>query len=61
MAPLFVTDFVLFKNNMPLLFSKAKVEEIEGRHYTIERGLGYYVITDTDNVPQLYVFGNKIN
>ena len=57
---LFVTDYMMYKNNMPLLFSATKVEEIEGKHYSIERGLGYYVITDTENVPEFYVFGNKI-
>lgn len=57
---LFVTDYIMFKNNMPLLFARTKVEEIEGKHYSIENGLGYYVITDTENVPELYLFGNKI-
>ena len=58
---LFVTDYIMFKNNMPILFCKTKVEEIDGKHITIENGLGYYVIIDEQNVSQLYVFGRKIN
>ena len=57
---LFVTDYVMYKNNMPMLFSKTKVEEIDGKHYSVESGLGYYVITDTNNESELFIFGKKI-
>lgn len=57
---LFVTDYIMFRNNMPLLFSSTKVEDISGKRVTIESGLGYYVISD-ESKTELYLFGNKIN
>ena len=56
-ALLFVTDYVLYRNNMPMLFSATSVNE---QHITTEQGLGYYVITNTDNVSEFYLFGHKI-
>lgn len=57
---LFVTDYIMFRNDMPMLFSTTKVEQINGEHISIERGLGYYVIMDEENPPELYIFGHKI-
>lgn len=54
---LFVTDYVLHRNNMPMLFSATSVNE---QHVTIEKGLGYYVITNTDNLSEFYLFGHRI-
>ena len=56
-ALLFVTDYVLYRNNMPMLFSSTNVNE---KHVTTEQGLGYYVITNTNNVSEFYLFGHKI-
>ena len=58
---LFATDYILFKNNMPILFARTKIEEREDKRITIESGLGYYVIMDENNQAELYVFGHKIN
>lgn len=57
---LFVTDYIMFKNNMPMLFSRTRIEEQNGKHITVENGLGYYVIMDENNVSELYLFGHKI-
>ena len=57
---IFVTDYLMFKNDMPTLFSTTTIEEIDGGHITIETGLGYYVITNESNVSELYIFGNRI-
>ena len=57
---IFITDYLMFKNDMPILFSTTTIEEIEGKHITIETGLGYSVITNENNESELYVFGNKI-
>lgn len=57
---LFVTDYIMFKNNMPILFSKTTIQEQNGKHITIENGLGYYVIMNENNVSELYLFGHKI-
>lgn len=57
---LFVTDYIMYKNNMPILFAATKVEAIEGKHIITEKGLGYYVITNGNNLPELYLFGHKI-
>ena len=54
---LFVTDYVMYRNNMPMLFSTTKVNE---QYVTMEQGLGYYVIINTDNVSEFYLFGHKI-
>lgn len=58
---LFVTDYIMFKNDMPLLFSTTEIQEQGDKHVTIETGLGYYVMKDENNVSELYLFGNKIN
>ena len=57
---LFIPDYILFKNNMPILFGTTKVEDVNGVHVITESGLVYYVITIGNNVPELYVFGNKV-
>ena len=57
---LFVTDYIMFKNNMPILFSVTKVEERNGEYITLESGLGYYVIIYGDNTSELYLFNRKI-
>ena len=59
-ALLFVTDYIMYKSNMPLLFSKTHIEEKESGHMTIENGLGYYVIKDENSNSELYLFGWKI-
>lgn len=57
---LFITDYVMYKNNKPTLFSIVKVQEIEGKHVTYERGLGYYVYVDANGVSEMYLLGRKI-
>lgn len=57
---LFVPDYLLYINNKPMLFSKTKVEVIDEKHITTEQGLGYYVITNEENVSEFYLFGKKI-
>lgn len=57
---LFVTDYIMYKNDMPILFAVTKIQDINGNHVITERGLGYYVITNEENAPELYVFGHKI-
>ena len=57
---LFVTDYIMFVNNKPIIFSATSIEEINGEYITIEKGLGYYVITSKENVSELYLLGEKI-
>ena len=57
---LFGVDYLMYKNNKPILFGTTKVEEIDGNYITVEKGLGYYVITDEINASELYLFGYKI-
>lgn len=57
---IFITDYIMFVNNMPILFSKTKVQEVDGKHIITEQGLGYYVIVNEQNESELYLFGSKI-
>lgn len=57
---LFIADYIMFNNNMPILFAKSKVEEIDGKHITVEKGFGYYVITNEQNISEFYFLGHKI-
>ena len=57
---LFVTDYILYKNGVPMIFSKMEIKEENGNHVTIETGLGYYSIVEENNTPELYLFGYKI-
>ncbi len=59
-ALLFVTDYIMFKNEMPILFATTTIEDTDGNHVVIEKGIGYYVITNEENIPELYLFGHKI-
>ena len=57
---LFVTDYIMFKNEFPLLFATSTVKEINGEHIITESGLGYYVIKNDTDTPELYLFGHKV-
>ena len=48
-ALLFVTDYIMFSLDMPILFSKTKIQDQNGKYITIETGLGYYVIMKDNN------------
>ena len=57
---LFITDFVLYKNNMPMLFSKTDINVVDEKREITEVGLGYYTIHTEENVSEFYLFGKKI-
>jgi len=57
---LFVTDYIMYKNDMPLLFAKTEIREIQEKRVTVESGLGYYVIMDENNLSEMFLFGYKI-
>lgn len=57
---LFVTDYIMFKLDMPIIFSKTKIQEQNDKYVTIKTGLGYQVITQDNNISEFYLFGNKI-
>lgn len=57
---LFVTDYIMFKLDMPILFSKTTIQEQNGKYITIETGLGYHVVIQENNVSEFFLFGNKI-
>lgn len=59
-ALLFVTDYIMFKKNMPLIFSKTYVNDTtDNGHKTYEQGLFYYVL-QTENTKEMYLFNKKI-
>lgn len=57
---LFAADYMMYKNNKPILFGTTKIQDIDGKHVTVENGLGYYVIKNEDDIPKLYLFGHEI-
>lgn len=57
---LFITDYIMYANDIPMLFSKTEVQEIEDKHITTETGLGYYVVTNNTGITEFYLFGHKI-
>ena len=57
---LFVTDYIMYKNDRPMLFAETRVEDINGKRVIVEQGIGYYIITNDQNVAELYLFGHKI-
>jgi len=50
----------MYKNDMPLLFAKTEIREIQEKRVTVESGLGYYVIMDENNLSEMFLFGYKI-
>ena len=56
---LFVTDYVMFTLDRPILFSITNITETEGRRVIKEQGVGYYVIQE-DGVSKFYLFGKKL-
>lgn len=57
---LFVTDYIMFKKNMPTIFSKTTVKDAtDNRHEIYEQGLFYYVVTENNN-REMYLFNKKI-
>ena len=57
---LFITDYIMYKNDSPLLFVTTTINDINGEHIITESGLGYYVIENEQNIAELYLFGHKI-
>ena len=56
----FVSDYMMYKNEKPIIFGTIKIQDVGGTRVTIENGLGYYVITNGLDAPQMYLFGYKI-
>lgn len=57
---LFLADYTMYKNEKPIIFGNTKIQDLDGTRITMENGLGYYVITNGSDVPQMYLFGYKI-
>lgn len=57
---LFTTDYIMFRNNVPMLFATTKVEEIKDERITVESGLGYYVILYGNGAKEFYLLNHKI-
>lgn len=56
---LFITDYIMYKNDKPIIFGFTDIVEVEGKHVITEKGLGYYVVMTEDGKSELYVFGHK--
>ena len=57
---LFVTDLLLFENDMPMLFVKTKIDDSRDKRITTEVGLGYYAHHIGLETEELYLFGTRI-
>lgn len=57
---LFVTDYIMYKNNMPCVFSKTYVEDTKQGHKIYECGLFYYVLTNESGTKEMYLFENYV-
>ena len=57
---IFLTDFILYKNNRQPIFIKIELDNSTGEYTTKSTGLGYYFITKNNNTV-LYIFGKKVN
>ena len=58
---LFVTDYIMFRNNKPTVFTNSHVEQTENGKITYEDGAFYYVVTNEKEQKTLYLFNNKID
>lgn len=55
----FITDYIMYRNNMPGIFSMTKVTTVNDERITYEQGLGYNVKT-VDGKAQMYLLGYEI-
>ena len=60
-ACLFVTDYIMVKDNKPTLFTRTHTEETQNGKIVYEDGIFYHVVTNENQVRTLYLFNNEIN
>jgi len=58
---LFVTDYIMIKNNKPTVFTNSHVEETENGKIVYEDGAFYHVVTNEKQERTLYLFNKEIN
>ena len=58
---MFITDYIMFRNNRPTVFTNSHVEQTENGKITYEDGAFYYVVTNEKEQKTLYLFNNKID
>ena len=56
---IFLTDYILYKNNRQALFTKTKIDNTNDEFLSVANGLGYKFVTKNDET-SLYLFGKKI-
>lgn len=57
---LFATDYMMFKNNKPTVFTTSHIETTENGRVSYEDGLGYHVVTSENEERTLYLFNKEI-
>lgn len=58
---LFVTDYIMVRNNRPTVFTNSHIEETENGKVVYEDGAFYNVVTNEKQERTLYLFNKKIN
>lgn len=58
---LFITDYNMFKNRKPTVFTNSHVETTENGRVIYEDGLFYHVVTNEKEERTLYLFNKEVN
>lgn len=57
---LFTTDYIMYKNNKPTVFTNTHVETTENGRVVYEDGAFYHVVMNEKQERTLYLFNKKI-
>ena len=57
---LFVTDYMMFVNSRPTVFTNSRIETTENGKKIYEEGICYKIVTDELNNKTLYLFSKEI-
>ena len=59
-ACLFVTDYMLYTNSKPTIFTNSRMEKTEVGNKIYEEGICYTIVTDEKDNRTLYLFNKEI-
>lgn len=57
---LFITDYIMYKDNKPTVFTNTHVESTENGRIVYEDGAFYHVVINENQERTLYLFNNEI-
>ena len=58
---IFITDYHMFRDNKPTVFTNSHIETTENGRVIYEDGLFYHIVTNEKEERTLYLFNKEVN